>query len=92
MERAILLCDHPELDEVDLALTESAKPVERGGGAIPFPATLADVTRAAVAEMLELWGGNKSEAARRLDISRPRLLRLMNGDNSTDVDPGELHA
>jgi ActR/RegA family two-component response regulator len=29
--------------------------------------------------MLELAGGNKSEAARRLGISRPRLQRLLDG-------------
>ena len=29
--------------------------------------------------MLDLTGGNKSEAARRLGISRPRLQRLLDG-------------
>jgi ActR/RegA family two-component response regulator len=29
--------------------------------------------------MLAAAGGNKSEAARRLDISRPRLQRLLDG-------------
>jgi DNA-binding NtrC family response regulator len=91
MERAILLSDLPELDASDLALDDSpGRPSH--GGAIPFPATLAEVTRAAVGEMLDLCGGNKSEAARRLGISRPRLLRLMNGDTSTEVDPGDPDA
>jgi ActR/RegA family two-component response regulator len=37
------------------------------------------VIRAAVVATLELTGGNKSEAARRLGISRPRLQRLLEG-------------
>ena len=48
-------------------------------GALPFPARLAAITRAAVDETLKLVGGNKSEAARRLDISRPRLQRILDG-------------
>jgi ActR/RegA family two-component response regulator len=37
------------------------------------------VIRAAVRAMLELTEGNKSEAARRLGISRPRLQRILDG-------------
>jgi hypothetical protein len=36
--------------------------------------------------MLDLCGGNKSEAARRLDISRPRLMRLL---DSSPALPGD---
>ena len=46
---------------------------------LPFPATLRTITQSAATAMLELVGGNKSEAARRLGISRPRLLRLLDG-------------
>ncbi len=49
-------------------------------GTLPFPATLDDITRAAARVMLDHTGGNKSEAARRLGISRPRLQRLLDGD------------
>jgi DNA-binding NtrC family response regulator len=55
---------------------------DQGGGAgaaLPFPAPLQDVVRAAARVMLEYTGGNKSEAARRLGISRPRLQRLLDG-------------
>jgi two-component system response regulator HydG len=48
-------------------------------GVLPFPAPLAEVVRTAAQAMLDLTGGNKSEAARRLGISRPRLQRLLDG-------------
>ena len=53
---------------------------EPGNGVLPFPARLAEVVRTAAMSMLELTGGNKSEAARRLGISRPRLQRLLDGN------------
>jgi ActR/RegA family two-component response regulator len=37
------------------------------------------IVAAAVQEMLTLTGGNKTEAARRLGISRPRLNRILDG-------------
>ena len=46
---------------------------------LPFPAPLDEVIRTAARAMLDLTGGNKSEAARRLGISRPRLQRLLDG-------------
>ena len=46
---------------------------------VPFPATLQEITRAAALAMLELTNGNKSLAARRLGISRPRLQRILEG-------------
>jgi two-component system response regulator HydG len=85
VERALLLSDGRTLDERDfLAETPSAG---RPGG-IPFPATLREVVRGAVEEMVELCGGNKSEAARRLKISRPRLQRLLEsaGESGDDTE------
>ncbi|MDH5234575.1 MAG: helix-turn-helix domain-containing protein [Gemmatimonadota bacterium] len=35
-------------------------------------------------EALDACGGNKSEAARRLGISRPRLVRLLGGGGGDD--------
>jgi DNA-binding NtrC family response regulator len=46
---------------------------------LPFPARLADIQRAAARAMLEGTAGNRSEAARRLGISRSRLQRLLDG-------------
>ena len=40
---------------------------------------LGEVIKQAVQETLDRCGGNKSEAARRLGISRPRLVRLLEG-------------
>ena len=48
-----------------------------------------DLNRAAVARMLELCGGNKTEAARRLGISRPRLHRLLNSSLADTDDTDE---
>jgi two-component system response regulator HydG len=53
---------------------------EMSAGVLPFPASLAEVVRSAAQAMLDLTGGNKSEAARRLGISRPRLQRLLDGN------------
>jgi DNA-binding NtrC family response regulator len=98
MERAVLLAHAPMLIPDDFETVSGA-----GGAlepAIPFPAPLGAVIAAAVQGMLALCGGNKSEAARRLGISRPRLLRLLasGGDDAdsqdeepTDSDPHETH-
>ena len=58
-----------------------------GSTDLPFPTTLAELQRAAAQAMLELTGGNRSEAARRLGVSRSRLQRLLSG--SADDVPEE---
>ena len=75
MERSVLLATRPTLEPADFA--EETRAAATGGGALPFPSTLADLSRAAAEAMLEITGGNKSVAARRLGISRPRLQRLL---------------
>jgi DNA-binding NtrC family response regulator len=92
IERAVLLCHGDRIDAADLSLDTSSVSVARDG-ALPFPCTLATLTRAAVDEMLRLTDGNKSEAARQLGISRPRLLRLLDdsNDSDSDFDPGLHH-
>ena len=91
IERAVLLGSGPTL-EVDDVVEPAYQ--EQANGALPFPATLTDINRAAVARMLELCGGNKTEAARRLGISRPRLHRLLGAsaadhDDDTDEDASD---
>jgi DNA-binding NtrC family response regulator len=87
IERAVLLASGPALDLADVAEPVTAS--TGSAGELPFPATLAELNRAAVARMLELCGGNKTETARRLGISRPRLHRLLN-TSAADVDDDEL--
>jgi DNA-binding NtrC family response regulator len=76
MERAILLATGPELDAGDLDLASQSSPP--GSGELPFPASLPVIIQSAALSMTALCDGNKSEAARRLGISRTRLLRLLN--------------
>ena len=75
IERAIILSPSGRIsaDEVLNDGDESASL----HGALPFPTDLATLSRAAAHAMVDLSGGNKSEAARRLGISRPRLQRLL---------------
>ncbi|MGH7516972.1 MAG: sigma-54 interaction domain-containing protein [Gemmatimonadales bacterium] len=77
IERALVLSPPGTLRVEELGLFPTAAPADNGG--LPFPAELRTVVRAAAQAMLELTGGNKSEAARRLGISRPRLQRLLDG-------------
>jgi len=53
---------------------------------VPFPATMAEITRAAAHGMVRVCAGNKSEAARRLGISRTRLLRLLHASRNAGLE------
>lgn len=77
VERALLLSAPGELDPRELR--PPLETIARQGGPIPFPAHLDDITVAAADAMLGLANGNRSEAARRLGISRRRLRRLLDG-------------
>ncbi|HTI06808.1 MAG TPA: sigma 54-interacting transcriptional regulator [Gemmatimonadales bacterium] len=76
IERAMLLSPPGELDLAELAPRPAPVSV---AGELPFPASLNEIVRAAARAMLETTGGNRSEAARRLGISRSRLQRLLDG-------------
>jgi DNA-binding NtrC family response regulator len=78
IERALLLSPPGHLDIGELA---PVAPVA-ATGELPFPARLDDIVRAAARAMLQRTGGNRSEAARRLGISRSRLQRLLDGGES----------
>jgi two-component system response regulator HydG len=80
IERAILLSPPGTLVVEDV----TARAAPAGGGVIPFPADLTTVVRAAAARMVEATAGNRSEAARRLGISRSRLQRLLAGEPDTE--------
>jgi DNA-binding NtrC family response regulator len=78
LERAVVLSPPGTLRIEALAAREGLPGTASRSG-LPFPAPMHDIVRAAALAMLELTAGNKSEAARRLGISRPRLQRLLDG-------------
>ncbi|HET9685485.1 MAG TPA: helix-turn-helix domain-containing protein, partial [Gemmatimonadaceae bacterium] len=87
IERAVLLATGSAIDQSDVAEVTPATNV--ANGELPFPSTLRELNRAAVLRMLEICRGNKTEAARRLGISRPRLHRVLSSANAAangDVD------
>ncbi len=75
VERALLLSPKGQLDFHEL-LPQTDLPTQ-STGPIPFPAQLDQITIAAAQATVELCSGNRSAAARRLDISRRRLRRLL---------------
>ena len=88
IERALLLAAAPALDAAAVAAEAVAS---HNDGALPFPATLGDIVRAAAGAMLEQCGGNKSDAARRLGISRPRLQRILDSTSHPGEDAEDFH-
>ncbi len=78
IERALVLSPRGTLRPEEL-IPAPVQDASKRGAALPFPAPLDVLVRSAVRAMLALTGGNKSEAARRLGISRPRLQRLLDG-------------
>ena len=81
IERAVLLSPP---GTVALAELTRAPSPPAGAGPLPFPAPLAQIQRAAARAMLDAAGGNRSEAARRLGISRSRLQRLLEGQAAAE--------
>ena len=78
LERAVVLSPAGTLEIETLGAGAPSMP--GSAETLPFPAPLDAVVRTAARAMLDLTGGNKSEAARRLGISRPRLQRLLDGE------------
>ena len=85
IERSLLLSPPGTLDVRELPSPRSVV----ASGSLPFPARLEDVIRAAARAMLVLTGDNRSEAARRLGISRSRLQRLVDGTEEADGPDSE---
>lgn len=74
MERATLLSSGPELDVADLGLGTQCPPQAQNAAltldGIDLPATLQELERSYYEQALALAGGNESQAARLLNISR----------------------
>jgi two-component system response regulator HydG len=79
LERAVLLGEG-DLRLDDLFRQPRVNSGGPAGAALPFPASLAEIERAAALRMVERFEGNKSAAAEVLGISRTRLYRLLEGD------------
>jgi two-component system response regulator HydG len=84
IERALVLSPPGTLRFEELGLNRGMAVEPARDDGLPFPADLATIIRAAVLLMLKRCNGNKSEAARRLGISRPRLQRLLEGKGDTE--------
>jgi two-component system, NtrC family, response regulator HydG len=91
VERAVLLATSEELGS-DAFPPPATAGDDGATGELPFPATIREIARAAAIEMVKLCNGNKSDAARRLGISRARLLRTLaleampDGDTNDDTE------
>ena len=76
VERAVVLSSSEYLDEEDLSLILKDETAEREAPpeqVIPGDLPLEEVEKATILKTLDLTGGNKSEAARRLGITRRTL-------------------
>ncbi len=82
IERSMLLSQPGTLALAELAV-RPARPA--AAGAVPFTGTLAEIQRAVARATLQAAGDNRSEAARRLGISRSRLQRLLEGAEEPDT-------
>ena len=89
VERAVVLGTKETIDAATLALGPPRRTapvaVQADPGAVPAGLTLEEATRRYAKAALEAEGGNRSAAARALDISRNRLARLLDDE----VDPDE---
>lgn len=84
IERGLLLSGGAPIGPDHLALSVVTGPPARPGAetgqegsGLHFPATIEELEEEAAVRMLDLCGGNKSQAARRLGITRSRLYRLL---------------
>ena len=62
--------------------------VEAAGGQA-LGLTLDEATRRYVAATVDALGGNKAEAARRLDVGRNTIGRILKGERDSQPGPGD---
>ena len=103
IERAVILAGtgaeiRTEHLMIQLRSARAATPAGLGGATLPEPIpgaihvpaggkTLQQIEREAVRITLQLAGGNRSEAARMLGISRPTLARKLRGEGAVAATP-----
>ncbi len=76
IESAVVLCEGPTIGPAQLSLPSAAPPPPPPGASF-VARPLAEVEREHVAATLRFFGGNRSEAARALEIGRNTLLRKL---------------
>jgi DNA-binding NtrC family response regulator len=86
MERTLLLSGKTTLDANDVASEASPSIASSTDSDLPVSGSLREIVRAVAARTLARCGGNKSQAARELAISRTRLQRLLDAANDS-ADP-----
>ncbi len=90
IERGLLLSEGGLIEPEHLCLTPlPARPLVPGDAKprLPFPDSLKAIEEAAARAMLEVCGGNKSEAARRLGITRSHLYSLLERHRQQQAAP-----
>jgi two-component system, NtrC family, response regulator AtoC len=88
MERAMVLCDGPQIDVQDLPLAEQRPGrVEAVPGDVRLRSRLRALERELIAQALERTHGNRTRAARLLGITHRALLYKLHGVGSPDGKP-----
>ncbi|GAC1476961.1 MAG: sigma-54 dependent transcriptional regulator [Gemmatimonadaceae bacterium] len=88
VERTLLLASGGTIEAADVPPPDG--PRAPHAGPLPFPARIDEIVRSAASAMLEMCNGNKSEASRRLGISRPRLQRLLDARSPVNAESDAL--
>jgi len=74
IERSLVLCSGTKLDAADIKLDTAVRPRQQAGGyALPDGMTLDEYEQAMIRDALQRAGGNKSQAARLLGLTRNAL-------------------
>ncbi len=74
VERAVVLLDRNYISERELPLAIAGTPLPSGGSENALIQPLVEVEKEVILSALEKTGGNKTEAARQLGITRKTLL------------------